>query len=51
MDQNTTFKKIEFELQLKLAMTYLEENQKSIDEISYLLGFSESSALSDSLDL
>lgn len=41
---NTTFKKIESGLQLKLAKTYLEENQKSLDEISYLLGFSESSA-------
>ncbi len=41
---NTTFKKIEYSLQLKLSKTYLEENEKSIDEISYLLGFSESSA-------
>ncbi|WP_350292569.1 AraC family transcriptional regulator ligand-binding domain-containing protein [uncultured Croceitalea sp.] len=41
---NTTFKKVEYELQLKLSKTYLEENQKSVDEISYLLGFSESSA-------
>lgn len=40
----TTFKKIEYELQLNLSKTYLEEGQKSIDEISYLLGFSESSA-------
>lgn len=41
---NTSFKKVEYELQLRLAKTYLEEKQKSIDEISYLLGFSESSA-------
>ena len=41
---NTSFKEIEYELQLRLAKTYLEEQQKSIDEISYLLGFSESSA-------
>lgn len=41
---NTSFKAIEYELQLQLAKTYLEENQKSLDEISYLLGFSESSA-------
>ncbi len=41
---NTSFKKVEFELQLRLSKTYLEEGQKSIDEISYLLGFSESSA-------
>ena len=41
---NTSFKTIEHELQLRLSKTYLEENQKSIDEISYLLGFSESSA-------
>ncbi len=40
----TTFKAIEYELQLKLSKTYLEEGQKSIEEISYLLGFSESSA-------
>ena len=40
----TTFKQIESQLLLKLAKTYLGENQKSIDEISYLLGFSESSA-------
>jgi AraC-like DNA-binding protein len=43
-DLNTNFKEIEYELQLKLSKTYLEEKQKSIDEISYLLGFSESSA-------
>ena len=43
-EYNTTFKSIEHEMQLKLAKTYLEERQKSIDEISYLLGFSESSA-------
>lgn len=41
---NTSFKEIEYELQLRLSRTYLEEKQKSIDEISYLLGFSESSA-------
>ncbi len=41
---DTTFKAVEHELQLRLAKTYLEESQKSIDEISYLLGFSESSA-------
>ena len=40
----TNFKAIEYELQLKLSKTYLEEQQKSIEEISYLLGFSESSA-------
>ena len=43
-DMQTTFKKIESALQLKLAKTYLEENRKSLDEISYLLGFSECSA-------
>ncbi len=42
----TTFKKIEAGLLLKLAQTYLEEGQKSIEEISYLLGFSETSAFS-----
>ncbi|MCE7995677.1 MAG: AraC family transcriptional regulator [Roseivirga sp.] len=42
-DLDTSFKRIEYELQLRLAKTYLEEQQKSIDEISYLLGFSESS--------
>ena len=42
---NTSFKAIEYELQLKLAKTYLEEGEKSLDEVSYLLGFSESSAL------
>ena len=41
---NTSFKRVEHDLQLKLAKTYLEEAQMSIDEISYLLGFSESSA-------
>ena len=41
---NTSFKEVEYELQLKLAKTYLEEKQKSTDEIGYLLGFSESSA-------
>jgi len=41
---NTSFKAIEYELQLRLSKTYLEEGQKSIDEISYLLGFSESSS-------
>ncbi len=41
---NTTFKKVEGGLQIQLAKTYLEENEKSIDEISYLLGFSETSA-------
>lgn len=41
---DTTFKEVEYELQLKLSKTYLEEKQKSIEEISYLLGFSESSA-------
>lgn len=41
---NTNFKEIEYELQLRLSKTYLEEKKKSIDEISYLLGFSESSA-------
>ena len=41
---NTSFKSIEYELQLRLSKTYLEEGKKSIDEISYLLGFSESSA-------
>ncbi len=40
---NTNYKKIEFELLLKLSKTYLEENEKSIEEICYLLGFSESS--------
>ncbi len=40
---NTSFKEVEYELQLKLAKTYLEEKQKSTDEIVYLLGFSESS--------
>ncbi len=40
---NTSFKEIENDLKLRLAKTYLEERQKSIDEISYLLGFSESS--------
>ncbi len=40
----TTFKAVEYELQLNLSKTYLAEKQKSIDEISYLLGFSESSA-------
>ena len=41
---HTSFKKVEYDIQLKLAKTYLEENQKSVDEISYLLGFSECSA-------
>ena len=41
---NATFKKVEYELLLKLAKTYLKEDEKSVDEISYLLGFSESSA-------
>ncbi len=41
---NTSYKEIEYELQLRLSKTYLEEGQKSIEEISYLLGFSESSA-------
>lgn len=43
-ERNTTFKKVEYELQLRLAKTYLEEKQNSIDEISYLLGFAESSS-------
>ncbi len=43
-ESKITFKKIEYELLLKLSKTYLEEKYKSIDEISYLLGFSESSA-------
>ena len=41
---NTNFKKIEYQIQLRLSKTYLEESEKTIDEISYLLGFSESSA-------
>ena len=41
---NTTFKQIEQELQLKLAKNYLETSDKGMEEISYLLGFSESSA-------
>lgn len=41
---NTSFKEVEQVLQLKLAKTYLNEKTKDIDEISYLLGFSESSA-------
>lgn len=41
---HTNFKKVEYELQLNLSKTYLEEQRKSIEEISYLLGFSESSA-------
>ncbi|PCJ67275.1 MAG: hypothetical protein COA58_02865 [Bacteroidetes bacterium] len=40
----TNFKEVEYELQLKQSKTYLEEKQKSIEEISYLLGFSKSSA-------
>ncbi|MDC6366980.1 MULTISPECIES: AraC family transcriptional regulator [Flavobacteriaceae] len=43
-DLNTNFKEVEHELQLKLSKTYLHEQRKSIDEISFLLGFSESSA-------
>lgn len=39
-----SFTRIESELRLRMAMTYLEESQKSLDEISYLLGFSEGSA-------
>lgn len=41
---HTTFKSIECDLTLRLAKTYLIEQQKSVEEISYLLGFSESSA-------
>ncbi len=41
---NTRFKKIEHELLLKLPRTYPEERKKSINEISYLPGLSESSA-------
>ncbi|WP_299276842.1 AraC family transcriptional regulator [uncultured Psychroserpens sp.] len=37
------FKNVEYSLQLRLAKTYLKENQKSNEEISYLLRFSESS--------
>lgn len=41
---NTTYKEVENELLLRLSKTYLEESECSIEEISYLLGFSESSA-------
>ena len=41
---DTNFKKVEHQIQLRLSKTYLEENVKKIDEISYLLGFSESSS-------
>ena len=41
---DTTFKKVEHALLLNLSKTYLEEKQKSLEEISYLLGFSENSA-------
>lgn len=41
---NTTFKEIEFDLQIRLAKNYLQHSEQSIDEISYILGFSESSA-------
>ncbi|WP_298902900.1 AraC family transcriptional regulator [uncultured Psychroserpens sp.] len=37
------FKNVEYSLQLRLVKTYLKENQKSNEEISYLLRFSESS--------
>lgn len=40
----SSFKKVEYEIQLRLSKTYLEEGIKTIDEISYLLGFSESSS-------
>ncbi len=43
-DLGVTYKQIEGELLLRLAKTYLQENKKSVDEISYLVGFSESSA-------
>ncbi len=41
----TSFKQVESELLLHLAKTYLTESDKSLDEISYLMGLSESSAL------
>ena len=41
---NTHYKAIEHELQLNLSKTYLKERRMSVEEISYLLGFSESSA-------
>ena len=41
---DTSFKSVELELTIRLAKTYLEERQKSVEEIGYLLGFSESSA-------
>jgi AraC-like DNA-binding protein len=43
-ENNTSFKKIEHELQLKLANSYLMYEDHSIDEISYLLGFADSSS-------
>ena len=42
--RDTNFKQVEHELQINLAKSYLDEGQKSIDEISYLLGFAEGSA-------
>ena len=41
---NTHYKAIEYELQLNLSETYLKERRMSVEEISYLLGFSEPSA-------
>ena len=43
-DRNTNFKQIEKDILIKLAKKFLLYENKSIDQISYLLGFSEASA-------
>jgi len=43
-EENTSFKMIEYEIQIGLAKTYLNKEGVGINEIAHLLGFSESSA-------
>lgn len=42
--RNTNFKQIEKDVLIKLAVKFMRNEERSIDEISYLLGFSEASA-------
>lgn len=44
-DLKTSFKAIEKDFLIKLAQKFLRQEERNLDEIGYLLGFSESSAL------
>lgn len=42
--EGTSYSKIYEDVRKKLAIAYLQENRLSVDDIAYLLGFSEPSA-------